>query len=200
MISKISEKFVAKWLLSDSVDADEKELYEYGIFILLSTIFFAGITAILGTLFGLFIQSLLFFAVFVTVRQFAGGIHASSEIKCEVFTSISILLCIVTMHLAQNNDLIIGILLLLALIFSALIFICAPIDSEEKTLNKAEFKAYRKRTRLILLFVLMALIVSFCLTKKEICIPCCMSLILEGVLLSAGKIQKTNIDRIRDDY
>jgi len=76
------------------------------------------------------------------------------------------------------------------MILFVFIFSFAPIDTDEKPLNEEELKVFCKRTKIILVIVVATIIVSLCLNLKMICIPCCMSLILEGILLLAGKAQK----------
>lgn len=194
MISNLSKKVVNYLILTGSIDINEKELYEYGLFILLSTVFFMGVTSIIGFVFGLFLQSLLFFVTFIVIRQFAGGYHASTELRCEIFTTLSIFFCTATMYLIRKPISIV-VLVFVALMLSIFIFLYGPIDNEEKILSATELKVYRKRTRQILLVIIVVVIVSFYFEIKTICIPCCMSLILESILLLAGKIQKVRMGK-----
>jgi len=189
MISKLSKKVVSRFISCGNITENEQELYEYGIFILLSNILFISLTIILGLVFGLFLQSLIFFSVFTIIRQYAGGYHASTESRCEIITTLGFLVSIITMRLIVNN-LAFTILLISSMILFVFIFSFAPIDTDEKPLNEEELKVFCKRTKIILVIVVATIIVSLCLNLKMICIPCCMSLILEGILLLAGKAQK----------
>ena len=194
MISNLSKKVVKKLIDSGNITSSERELYEYGIFILMSNILYIVITAILGLVFGLFYQSLLFFIVFMVIRQYAGGYHASTELRCEIFTTLCILASIIIMRLISGNLSFVVVLGLTAFL-SILIFVFAPIDTDEKTLDEVELKIFCKRTKLILIIIVAVIIVSFYFEIKVICIPCCMSLILEGVLLIAGKVKKIRIGK-----
>ena len=194
MISNLSKKVVKKLIDSGNITSSERELYEYGIFILMSNILYIVITAILGLVFGLFYQSLLFFIVFMVIRQYAGGYHASTELRCEIFTTLCILASIIIMRLISGNLSFLVVLGLTAFL-SILIFVFAPIDTDEKTLDEVELKIFCKRTKLILIIIVAVIIVSFYFEIKVICIPCCMSLILEGVLLVAGKVKKIRIGK-----
>lgn len=194
MISNLSKKVVKKLIDSGNITSSERELYEYGIFILMSNTLYIVVTAILGLVFGLFYQSLLFFIVFMVIRQYAGGYHASTELRCEIFTTLCILASIIIMRLISGNLSFVVVLGLTAFL-SILIFVFAPIDTDEKTLDEVELKIFCKRTKLILIIIVAVIIVSFYFEIKVICIPCCMSLILEGVLLIAGKVKKIRIGK-----
>lgn len=194
MISNLSKKVVKKLIASGNITSSERELYEYGIFILMSNILYIVVTAILGLAFGLFYQSLLFFIVFMVIRQYAGGYHASTELRCEIFTTLCILASIIIMRLISGNLSFVVVLGLTAFL-SVLIFVFAPIDTDEKTLDEVELKIFCKRTKLILIIIVAVIIVSFYFEIKMICIPCCMSLILEGVLLIAGKTKKIRMGK-----
>lgn len=194
MISNFSKKVVKKLIDSGNITSTERELYEYGIFILMSNILYIVVTAILGLAFGLFYQSLLFFIVFMVIRQYAGGYHASTELKCEIFTTLCILASIITMNLISGN-LSFAIILVLSAFSAVFIFVFAPIDTDEKALDEIELKVFCKRTKLVLVVIVAIIIVSLCLQLKSFCIPCCMSLILEGVLLIAGKAKKIRMGK-----
>lgn len=194
MISNLSKKVVKKLIASGNISSSERELYEYGIFILMSNILYIVDTAILGLAFGLFYQSLLFFIVFMVIRQYAGGYHASTELRCEIFTNLCILASIIIMRLI-SEDFSFAIILVLSSFSAVFIFVFAPIDTDEKALDEIELKIFCKRTKLVLVVIVAIIIVSLCLQLKSFCIPCCMSLILEGVLLIAGKAKKIRMGK-----
>lgn len=194
MISKIARVIVKNFIHSGHIEKNELELYEYGVFILLSNILFISITALLGLVFGLLPQSLIFFVVFTIIRQYAGGYHASTELRCEFLTTLGILASIVIMSLITSEFYFI-VLVIITFILSVFIFIFAPIDTDEKVLDETELKVFCKRTKVVLIIVVTMIIVSFYFKIKTICIPCCISLILEGVLLIAGKLKKIRMGK-----
>lgn len=192
MISKLARIVVKNFICSGKIKENEQELYEYGIFILLSNILFISVTVVLGSIFRLLPQSLIFFVTFIVIRQYAGGYHASTELQCEIFTTLCILASIIMMNLISGN-LSFAIILVLSAFSSVFIFVFAPIDTDEKALDEVELKIFCKRTKLILIIIVAVIIVSLCLQLKSICIPCCISLILEGILLLAGKVKKSRM-------
>ena len=90
MISKLSTKLVRKLIDISIINNTEIELYSYGFFILISQILYFILSVIFGVLFNIVLESIIFYVVFQFIRTNAGGIHASSELKCEVATTLSL--------------------------------------------------------------------------------------------------------------
>ena len=80
------------------IEEDDKELYTYGFFILLSHLFYLAIAILLGVLLGILTENLLFYIFFMLLRNYAGGFHAKSERVCTLLTilaCLSVLCCTV---------------------------------------------------------------------------------------------------------
>lgn len=189
MISKIASKVVGK-LIDDSVVADtEQELYVYGFFILISQILYFTLTMIFGVLLSIVLESVIFYLAFQFIRRYAGGFHASSEIKCTLITTISIFLCLLCIKLCEINNIQMPILVL-TIIAAISIFILCPLDTPEKPLTKEEYKYFRKISWLILLLIVFTISIGWHFKLEFLMYPCCMSLILESILLVLGKIKR----------
>lgn len=190
MINKISSKIVEILIKHSLVENEEKELYLYGFFILLSQILYFIIVITIGILFNVIFESIIFYITFQFIRRYAGGYHAKTETRCDILSTLSILCCIVLIKLSKMYDIRIA-LLSISLVFAALIFILCPLDTPEKPLNDKEYKYFRKISWIILSLIIIAIIVSFYFKFNVVFAPCCASLILEGVLIGTGQIKKT---------
>lgn len=189
MINKISSKIVEILIKHSLVENEEKELYLYGFFILLSQILYFIIVITIGILFNVIFESIIFYITFQFIRRYAGGYHAKTETRCEILSTLSILCCIVLIKLSKMYDIRI-VLLSVSLVFAVLIFILCPLDTPEKPLNDKEYKYFRKISWIILSLIIIAIIVSFYFKFNVVFAPCCASLILEGVLIGTGQIKK----------
>lgn len=187
MISKLSKKIVNQLNILD----DEQELYEYGFFILLSQILYFIIAIIIGTICGTVFESIIFYIAFQFIRRYAGGYHAATETRCEILSTLSILACIVVIRLSKTYDIQTALLIISAL-SAVCIFVFCPLDTPEKPLTDKEFRYFRKISWLILLAIVVAIIVSYIFKFKIVTVPCCLSLILESILLAAGKIKRVS--------
>lgn len=189
MISKLSSKIVKILISQSTIDKESRDLYNYGFFILLSQILYFIISLIVGALLNVILQCLVFYVAFIFIRKYAGGYHASTEIKCEISTAFSIVACISVIKLSQFYDFRI-ILLIISVASAICIFCLCPLDTPEKPLSKKEFMYFRKISWLILLIIIISIIISYIFEWDFIFVPCCISLIFESILITAGKIKK----------
>ena len=191
MISKLSDYLTEKLLSNGIIIDEDKELYIYGLFMLLSQLMFFIIACIFGLLLKCLFESIIFYIAFMLIRRYAGGYHASTETRCEILSTLSILACIVVIKLSKTYD-IQTILLIIGAVSAVCIFVFCPLDTPEKPLSDKEFKYFRKVSWLILLMIVVAIIVSYVFKFQMVLVPCCLSLILESVLLVAGKVKRVS--------
>lgn len=191
MINNLSVYFTEKLLSNGTINDEDKELYIYGLFMLLSQLMFFIITCIFGLIFKCILESIIFYIAFQFIRKYAGGYHASTETRCEISTTLSILACIVLIRLSKTYDFQIA-LVTTAAISAISIFCLCPLDTPEKPLSGKEFRYFRKISWLILFVIIIAITVSYIFKFQIITVPCCLSLILESILLAAGKIKKVS--------
>lgn len=189
MIGKLALKTAERFIARPNTRYDQIEIYKYGFFILYSNIIFLLLTMMFGFIFGIFLQSVVFYVTFFPIREYAGGYHASTETRCEIMSSLSILACIVVIRLSKTYDLQ-TVLLIASAISVVCITVLCPLDTPEKPLSDAEFKYFRKISWLILSVIIAVIIVSYVCSFKALLVPCCLSLILENILIAAGKIKK----------
>ena len=192
MINKLSTFFTEKLLSNGTISDEDKELYIYGLFMLLSQLMFFIIACIFGFVLNCIIESIIFYIAFQFIRKYAGDYHAATETRCEILSTLSILACIVVIRLSKTYDFQ-TVLLIISAVSSVCIFVFCPLDTPEKPLSKKEFKYFRKVSWVILLVISINIIVSYFFKFQMVLVPCCLSLILESVLIVAGKIKKIKI-------
>ena len=197
MIVKLSSKISELLINRDVISSENKELYDYGFFILLSQILYFIIALIFGIIFNVLLQSVVFYIAFQFIRKYAGGYHASTEGRCEIMSTLSILACIVMIWLSRSYDFSL-LLFCISLVAVLVIALLCPLDAPEKPLSNKELKYFRKISWLILFIIAALIVVSYIFEWSYIFSPCCMSLILESILIIAGKIKQiSNIKKMK---
>lgn len=191
MIGKLALKTAEKFVKNYNTLYDKIEIYQYGFFVLYSNLIFFLLIAILGVIFKSFLSSIIFYFAFFLIRQFAGGYHASTETRCEILSTLSILACIVVIKLSKTYNVQTAILIISA-VSAVCIFVFCPLDTPEKPLSEKEYKYFRKVSWLILFVIVAAIIISYVFKFQIVTVPCCLSLILESILLVAGKIKRVS--------
>lgn len=189
MIGRLAKRMTVVLIRHRQIDKDDAELYEYGLFILFSNFVFLGIACLAGALCGVFWQSLLFFIAFQFIRRSAGGYHASTELRCQISSTASIIISILLMKLFQPYEAVF-LWAALMLLGTAFIALFSPLDTPAKPLSDNERKYYKKKTVLILLVSDIAFAISAVLQWDFLYLPIAVAIGLETILLTLGKIQK----------
>lgn len=191
MISKLSARITKRLLSSDAISEEDKELYIYGLFILLSQLMYFIIVCIFGLILECTFESIIFYITFQFIRRYAGGYHASTETRCEILSTLSILTSIVVIKFSKIYDFQ-TVLLIISATSTVCIFFLCPLDTPEKPLSEKEFKYFRKVSWMILFVIIITIAVSCIFKLRVVTIPCCLSIILESILLVVGKIKKVS--------
>lgn len=189
MINKLSIRLTNILLSKGGITNEDRELYIYGFFVIISHFIYLFLTCIFGLLFNCFFESMIFYIAFQFIRRYAGGYHAKTETRCEILSTLSILVSIVVVRATKIYD-IKTVLIFLTIISVVCIFLFCPLDTPEKPLTEKEFKYFRKISLIILLVITVVIVISYFSKINTIFSPCCMSLILESLLLIAGKFKK----------
>lgn len=193
MIKLISSK-VARILCEDEKHTDNYELYEYAIYIILSSAFHMATVIVLGLVFNLLTESLVFYLSFIVIRKFAGGYHAKTPVRCYLFSFASniIILCLVK-WLSSINTLFIFIFIIFELLCVVLILLISPLDTENNPLTGQEKKMYRMLTSIIT--ILIFIISSLCFFKgyRNIGSSMICGVVISALVLLMRKIQIINM-------
>lgn len=197
MISIIFQKIVCS-LCSCIGDSVKYDLYEYAIYILLSSILHFISVIAFGLIFNLILESIVFYSSFILIRKFAGGYHAKKPTSCYLFSIIAtfIILALVKSLLCNVEYFKFHSLIsLVAFVCMMFIWILSPIDTENKPLNVTEKKIYKKIAIIISLIVFISVIIFLFLGIYNIALPLLCGLFMSSLVLVMRKIQiiKTDI-------
>jgi len=188
MISKFAQHITKILYGKNYIKEDDCEVFEYGIFLVLSQVLYFTVCLLFGIFYGCVLESVIFYFSFMVVREYAGGYHASTELRCFLFSTISIFLSVnfIKVLESQNTNTAFVIVLSLA---TLLIILLSPLDTPEKPLTANEFKKFRKKTLIILSVLLLACIIAF-IKFDFISYSVGVAIILEGLMLLLGKLKK----------
>ena len=192
MITAMGNRLARALALSGAVPEDEQELYSYGFFLLLSKGIFLLVTAAFGAMWGVLWESIAFYSLFTLLRGYAGGIHASSESACLLWTTAAMFFStglIRWLEAPEKKAAALG-LLLAGFVGIALL---SPLDTPQKPLAPENRRFYRRLSLAVALGAVSGSLVSAALgwmTPLSIAAP---ALALEALLLFTGtvRIQKS---------
>lgn len=142
MVNRLASRISSKWIERNIITSDEYDCYVYGWEIILLTLL--QITNILTI--AIFTNSLgnaiIFIVTFVLVREYTGGYHAKTSLKCNMCLSIIYLLNVyITFNFKADIMILIAITIVSGLI---IIYKIGPIENKNKKLSSYQKKSGKK--------------------------------------------------------
>ena len=142
MNHKLSVIFSRKLVQLGAIPKEHEDVYIYGFELIFSFIFSVTVVLILSAMIGKIIETVIFLLLFIVLRQFTGGFHADTYLKCQICT-ICFYLCVIGLTLTLSPNLVAFAVLM---IFGTLIiFIIGPIESYNKPLSNNKRKKNKIR-------------------------------------------------------
>lgn len=169
---------------TDCGEEDERSVIQFGIGILLSKTLNLITEIIIGCLFSMLLETVIFLLAFSFLRSYAGGFHASSSLKCYISSSAVMAVALIVVKYVDMSF----INVIFALFGMVVCLIFAPIESKNKPLDEVEKTVYRKRVLIILFLILSVMICSYFLHINFIFTTLSVVLMIEGIMLILGKI------------
>lgn len=163
----------------DEQDKYPIEIYIYGIELIISSIISTALIIIVGLVTHTIIESLLYLLVFSLIRNYTGGYHCMSYLRCNIVSVLSYVMVFLSIYFFSNffaNPFVMFSGYALSIIM-AIIF--APVKHENKELTKDEEKKYKLLSLLMItLFyaICTALYYIFGVKQAVIIFPTCITI------------------------
>lgn len=188
MITALGDRLAQALVQSGAVPDEERELYSYGFFLLLSKGLFLLAAMAFGAMWGCLWESVLFYALFTLLRGYAGGYHAAKEHTCLICTTVAMLSAtgLIRWLEAPGREAVALWLLLTGLVGVALL---SPLDSPEKPLVTEDRNHYRRKSMTVTLAAAIGSLVSAALGWLAPIAIAAPALALEALLLAAGTVK-----------
>lgn len=164
-------------------EEEKNEIIRYGIKQGKIMIGSAVITLVIGYIFQVFVQSIIFLMTFCAIRRYAGGYHSDSQRRCYV---ISLLLVILSLWSIRTIKWDLWTCMMLQTVSFVTILVLAPVESNNRKLDEHEKQEYGRKTRIISSVIYMVSLVMYYKSKIYIIIPVCVAYFLVFLSLTAG--------------
>ena len=189
MISSAAKRICGFLVCAGVVSPEESELYEYGLFLLISRAAFFVLVCALGLLCDLFWECILFYLHFSLLRGYAGGVHASREWVCLLCTTLCFCLAVAGMGWLRSSGLTAAAYGML-LVFGPMVWIFSPLDVPEKPLTPWEKRRFGRISKGLVLVSALIAIFTAQLGYPLLLWVIPWSVALEGLLLLAGFLKQ----------
>lgn len=190
MLNRISDKLTESWCQKNIIPYEMKEIYRYGLEVLISNVLSSLTMLIVGILFFDIFSTVVFLLIFILLRSYCGGYHADTYLKCFITTNITYLF---TMSCACFLSVNLFTVVLTMLIGVPLLYLRAPVENINKPLDTMEKRKY-KRISLIIFLILIAISICLCITgMHRICSAIIYTLVSTLILIPVGIIKNKEV-------
>ncbi len=169
----------------DTIDEEDIDIYTYGFEVLMDSVLETLLLLVSGLLLGCIVETLVFVGAFAVLRSFTGGYHASTKIVCTVMTLST---CVINILISSIMSKYTGLIMVLGIIGTTVIWICAPKAHANKPLSDQQ----RARNRTISRVLSVICIIGILMLREwatSICNVLSITLLQVSVLL-LGKEDK----------
>ena len=159
MLNRLISRFINRQIEQGILKQEEREAYEYGYFLIALEIPNISVMAFIGILFRCFLPLLFFTVCLILLRKYAGGIHASSYVRCAAVSAVLELAVVSLLRTGLWQPLFLPAALA-AICGCAVIWSFSPVAAAAKPLTGDETLRFRRtaRRRLIAAAVLAVLL------------------------------------------
>lgn len=174
-------------MLIEHISEEERsEFVKYGMERGKTILMSIMVVLMLGYIFGILWQSIIFYISFSSLRRYAGGFHAESQGKCYVISLVTLIISLFCMKLANWS---IGVNIFVQAICLALIFILAPVENQNRKLDDIEKKQYENKTRINAIVIFFICCFLYWEKNFYLSVPIVMAYIVVTFSLVAGHIK-----------
>lgn len=175
---------IVQFMLKHSViEAEDAEIYKFGFNQLIFVSINLMTTVIIGILFSMIFESVIFLVSYMVVRVYAGGYHAKTQFRCYIISSLFIVLALLGVRYINWE----GFLSIIAITISAMIiFKLSPVETKNKPLDDIERKIYTTKSHQRVVTIYALCIVSMLLNYEAIFKSVAMAIIILSFVLLIG--------------
>ena len=138
MIAELSKRMSLFLCKKEIVEQEMAEVYQYGFEIIFSTLIGFFITIAIGAVFRMFLVSLVYYFAFVALRQFTGGYHANTYLKCNLIFAASTTFIFGMAKIVAYGTYPISFHVMLLLFSLVAIWFKTPVENENKPLSEEQ--------------------------------------------------------------
>jgi accessory gene regulator B len=121
------------------ISEDDREIYIYGLELILNSLLVAGTIVTLGILLNRIVITIIFLTVFSSIRSYSGGYHANQYWKCYCVGCSAYLSVIIIVNSTVVSQVKIESLIFLAVSY-IMIFGIGPLNSEKNPKTEKEMR------------------------------------------------------------
>lgn len=184
-MEKFSHILTAYLVQKGVIVADKSSIYQYGFQVGLEVSINTAISILIAVLCHMESETIVFFAVFIILRSYAGGLHLKTYISCLVCSCMSLLGLLLIVKYVEVNNLISMGLICISLV---LIKVLSPVQDINRPLSADELIRFgRKLNFAIVGIVVISSIFYFMQLERMLLMVSVTTIFMVGIL-ALGKV------------
>lgn len=168
----------------ENFDDDKIAVVKYGIELMLLKIIFFGVCLAIGAFMGMFFECVVYLVLFAILRTNAGGYHADTRIRCFIQSMLTMIVAMLVLMYVNTVTMI--VLSVTAFLSGIAIILLAPVDSENKRLEKDEIVKFKTRSIVILIAEIIFALIMLYFKIYVLSSAAMLAITMSGILLAAG--------------
>lgn len=185
MLSNQMTQIAVGMVNKEIIRAEDKEIVAHGLKAGVQLLFNILTTIIMGLVFGLAFESLIFLISFSLIRTYTGGYHCKKAINCYFFSSGIVIMVLTVAKFTPTRF--IPVISLLMLLLSLLILLkLAPVETSTKPIDEVEKNVFRKKAIIHLIIECAVITILFALSLHSFYYIVCLGISVSGFLVFIG--------------
>jgi len=201
MISSLSQSILNSFIEQRIISEEDKNIYAYGAELAISYLLNLLAMVTISFFMNMLIECIVFLMIFVPLKGYTGGYHASNYKICFVISCLTVTTVLfATKYVSmQTNQFILFLTMITAGIF---IYILGPIEDKNKPLTKNEYVHYRGKIKFIIVIEFILAVIMNSLGFYKILFIFCSSFVITlglsllGYIKNADNPDKDDITKI----
>lgn len=188
MISFLGKSITLFLLRNNIIEKEKTPVYEYGFEVMISTMIGFCLIFTAGFLLNELASAMIFYAMFIIVRQYTGGYHANSHLKCKLtMLSLCLYVLIAVKYYISLFTFIWNFIFLIT--YCAVVLIFAPVEHVNAPMTD-DLKKRNKIISIIIAIILTATNLFGYWHFKKITIVSSITLFIIAILIIIPKISR----------
>ncbi len=141
------------------IEEENVAIYQYGYEMLLNSVEQIVFLMILGAAWAKCVSTFIFCVVFISLRRYTGGYHASTRIGCMIVTLFGYFFVVKMTNISMHVQIPFIIYMMVGIICLAVVMRYTPIENINKRLSIDQIKISRRRAKIIsIIYMVVALL------------------------------------------
>ncbi len=184
-MEKFSHILTTYLVKKDIVDADKSSIYQYGFQVGLEVSINTAISILISILCHMESEAIVFFAVFIVLRSYAGGLHLKTYFGCLVCSCMSLLGLLLIVKYVEINSLISLGFVCISLV---LIKMLSPVQDINRPLSADERMNFGRKLNFAIVGIVVISGIFYLMQMKKMLLMVSVTTIFMVGILILGRI------------